>query len=145
MGYYSTMSYEVMPGTKVEPFTVSEDTLGFDGKEVEWYGFEGAEVDEDGCIDLGDYYSKFYDDKDFAKLLASKMKKGRVKLMFTGEGGERWSYTIEPNAVVEEDEDSPNGYFLDNGRELYVRLLEEKIEELENGIDILKRKIKANS
>lgn len=142
MGYYSSVHIEEEQGTKVEPFEVTYKTKGFDGNEVDWYGFENAQVLEDGTVYVDDNYAKFYDAEEFAKLLATKMKHGRINLMFTGEDGGRYGYIVEPNAVVEYNDIDDYVYsYLEKGDELYEKLLKEKIERYKKEIENMKQKI----
>lgn len=131
MGYCSTLYQSASLDTEVEPFVIDSDTKGYDGNKVRWYGFYGARVLEDGSIELADYNAKFYDADDFAKILAKKMKYGRIRLHFIGEDGEMGGLVIAPNAVVEyENENDYTRYFLEKGKELLIELLEEKKKSL---------------
>ena len=104
MGYYSTLSFEVEKGTEVEPFVITEyQTLPDGSKPDYWYGWERVSVDEQGNIEepSSDYYQKWYNDDMFVKLLASRMKSGRITLHFIPEfGDDPWGYIIGPDAIV---------------------------------------------
>jgi len=142
MGYYSTL-YVDFKDTEVEPFLVTENTKNHRGEKVDWYGFEGAKVEKDGNIEMGDYYAKFYDAEEFAKLLATKIKKGRIRLHFVGDDGEASGFIVEPSAVVEYfGEDDYSLPYLSKGEELLVRLLQEKKERMLKEIKIIDERMK---
>ncbi len=130
MGYYSTLSFEADKGTEVEPFVVTEyQTLPDGSKPDYWYGWEGVSVDAQGNIEepSSDYYQKWYNDDMFVKLLASRMKSGRIILRFEGEDGSQWGYVVEPDAVVEfaDSDYDLTGYSGFRGADLFRRMLDE--------------------
>lgn len=125
MGYHATLEASAYPETEVEPLVISED------KDDTWYGFYGASVDNHGEVNVLDNYAFFGDAEKFAKLLATKMKKGRIQLHFVGDEGDHYGYIVEPNAVVEYVGDGhPAAYYLPGGKELFIELLKEEREEL---------------
>lgn len=103
MGYYSSLEIEISRAVvDIKAALELQDQYrngnAAEGFESVSFGIE-AQTGKLLNISLDEYYGKFYGGGKFAEDLSRILKKGKIKLLFTGEDGERWGYLISPGEV----------------------------------------------
>ena len=104
MGYYATIDYGINK-VKVEN---KEELIEALNKIDYDYSSENLRVIFNECgyiedFEFEEWYCKWYESDEFAKILSDYIKEGSIDLSFVGEDGEMWGYKIYPNLVIEFD------------------------------------------
>ena len=147
MAELSTLRVKKTPDTIIEPFVVTEYQTLPDGSKPDcWFGWAGISVDAQGNIEgpSSDYCQKWYNDDVFVRLLASRMKSGRITLHFIPEfGDDPWGYVIGPDAIVTLDSSliEPVRFEGSGGLELFRFQLEVAAQHYEEKARLLRQKI----
>ena len=98
MGYLSELTDVDLENVVVDDVKAFTDEVhgkceyGFEEDNTKFI-FKGNELVD---IEYEEYFTKWYDDEDFGKVLSKHMISGKAMLSFTGEDSEKWKLIVFP-------------------------------------------------
>ena len=103
MGYISTFEYNHSTNFKMKNLKelnekTKELSSGMSKATVEEYT---SKYGTSYMIEMNDIVGKFYDDKDYAKLISKYIETGFINLLYDGEDGTKLGYRVYPHRVKE--------------------------------------------
>ena len=100
MGYYSSADFDFrINKNQVEDLRkeIKKMRLSEDKRPCFSNFLEDVKISDDGYLDYGDYYQKWYDDEDFVRFIRDYATNGTLK--FCGEDSSEWGYEFSDGKV----------------------------------------------
>mgnify|MGYP000898610205 CR=1 FL=1 len=120
MGYYTSVLVNLtVREDRLQAFHCAvEEMKGKTGQEAEWFRYyDDLRIGDEGAVEFGDYYRKWYDSEQFYEFIKDFVKSGEItgygdefenywRIVFDGNGG--WKRQV-PVFVDEAGEDATAG------------------------------------